>query len=205
MTMATTTATPRKNRRLMVTLVLVVFGMIGMSYAAVPLYRIFCQVTGFGGTTQVSTAENAEGVEVIDRPMTVRFDAMANGLPWAFQPVERKVELKVGESIVAYYRAQNQSDRPVVGTATFNVTPLKAGQYFNKIECFCFTEQLLEPGQSIDMPVQFFIDPEIAKDRNLDEVKTITLSYTFFPVEEEETNQQAAGLDGDSGETQGTN
>ena len=198
-------ATSRKNRRMMATLALVVFGMIGMSYAAVPLYRIFCQVTGFGGTTQVSTAENAQGVQVIDRPMTVRFDAMANGLPWAFQPVERRIELKVGESAVAYYRAQNRSDRPSVGTATFNVTPLKAGRYFNKIECFCFTEQRLEPGQSIDMPVLFFIDPEIAKDRNLEEVKTITLSYTFFPVEEEEPNQQAASRDRDSGETQRTN
>lgn len=182
MTMTVTNSAARKNKRLMVVLVLGVFGMIGASYAAVPLYKLFCQVTGFGGTPQVAAEESTI---VLDRKMTVRFDAMANGVPWAFQPVERKIELKVGESAVAYYRATNTSDRTVVGTATFNVTPLKVGQYFNKIECFCFTEQLLEPGQSVDMPVTFFVDPEIAEDRNLEDVKTITLSYTFFPVDPE--------------------
>lgn len=180
--MTVPTPAARKNKRMLGVLVLFVAGMVGASYAAVPLYKIFCQVTGFGGTTQVAAEESAV---VLDRKMTVRFDATANGLPWAFQPVQRKVELKVGESVVAYYRATNTSDRAVVGTATFNVTPLKVGQYFNKIECFCFTEQRLEPGQSVDMPVTFFVDPEIAQDRNLEEVKTITLSYTFFPVEQE--------------------
>lgn len=182
--MATTMTTPaaQKNKRMLGILVLFVAGMVGASYAAVPLYKIFCQVTGFGGTTQVAAEESPV---VLDRKMTVRFDATANGVPWSFQPVQRKVDLKVGESAVVYYRATNTSDRAVVGTATFNVTPLKAGQYFNKIECFCFTEQRLEPGQSVDMPVTFFVDPEIAQDRNLEEVKTITLSYTFFPVEQE--------------------
>lgn len=180
--MTVPTPAARKNKRMLGVLVLFVAGMVGASYAAVPLYKIFCQVTGFGGTTQVAAEESPI---VLDRKMTVRFDATTNGLPWAFQPVQRKVELKVGESVVAYYRATNTSDRAVVGTATFNVTPLKVGQYFNKIECFCFTEQRLEPGQSVDMPVTFFVDPEIAQDRNLEEVKTITLSYTFFPVEEE--------------------
>jgi len=182
MAMTIPASAARKNKRMMAVLVLGVFGMIGASYAAVPLYKLFCQVTGFGGTTQVAAEESSI---ILDRKMTIRFDAMANGVPWSFQPVERKVELKVGESAVAYYRATNTSDRTVVGTATFNVTPLKAGQYFNKIECFCFTEQLLEPGQSVDMPVTFFVDPEIAQDRNLEDVKTITLSYTFFPVEQE--------------------
>lgn len=182
--MATTMTTPaaQKNKRMLGILVLFVAGMVGASYAAVPLYKIFCQVTGFGGTTQVAAEESPV---VLDRKMTVRFDATANGVPWSFQPVQRKVDLKVGESAVVYYRATNTSDRAVVGTATFNVTPLKAGQYFNKIECFCFTEQRLEPGQSVDMPVTFFVDPEIVQDRNLEEVKTITLSYTFFPVEQE--------------------
>lgn len=182
MAMTVTTAAARKNKRMLGILVLCVVGMIGASYAAVPLYKIFCQVTGFGGTTQVAAEESSI---VLDRKMTVRFDATANGVPWSFQPVQRQVELKVGESVVAYYRATNTSDRAVVGTATFNVTPLKVGQYFNKIECFCFTEQRLEPGQSVDMPVTFFVDPEIAQNRNLEEVKTITLSYTFFPVEQE--------------------
>ncbi len=182
MAMTLPASAARKNKRMLAVLVLGVFGMIGASYAAVPLYKLFCQVTGFGGTTQVAAEESSV---VLDRKMTVRFDAMANGVPWSFQPVQRKVELKVGESAVVYYRATNTSDRTVVGTATFNVTPLKVGQYFNKIECFCFTEQLLEPGQSVDMPVTFFVDPEIADDRNLEDVKTITLSYTFFPVEQE--------------------
>ena len=176
-------AIERKNRRIMVTLVVVVVGMIGLSYAAVPLYRIFCQVTGFGGTTQVADAPS--GV-ITDRVMTVRFDANINGIPWRFQPVQQAVETRVGESMLVYYRAQNSSGQPVTGTATFNVTPMKAGQYFNKIECFCFTEQRLEPGQAIDMPVTFFIDPAIEQDRSLNDVKTITLSYTFFPVEDPE-------------------
>ena len=179
--------TERKNRRVMVTLLAVVGGMIGLSYAAVPLYQIFCQVTGFGGTTQVAEGPSAV---VTDRVMTIRFDATINGIPWRFQPVERKIETRVGESMLAYYRAENVSNRPVTGTATFNVTPMKAGEYFNKIDCFCFVEQRLEPGQSVDMPVTFFVDPAIEQDRNLSDVKTITLSYTFFPVpddEEEET------------------
>jgi len=182
MAMTVTTSAARKNKRMLGVLVLFVAGMVAASYAAVPLYKLFCQVTGFGGTTQVAAEESAV---ILDRKMTVRFDATANGVPWSFQPVQRKVDLKVGESAVVYYRATNTSDRAVVGTATFNVTPLKAGQYFNKIECFCFTEQRLEAGQSVDMPVTFFVDPEIAQDRNLEEVKTITLSYTFFPVEQE--------------------
>lgn len=193
----------RKNKRMLAGLALFVVAMVGASYAAVPLYKIFCQVTGFGGTTQVAAEQSPI---VLDRKMTVRFDATANGVPWSFQPVQRQVELKVGESTVAYYRATNTSDRAVVGTATFNVTPLKVGQYFNKIECFCFTEQRLEPGQSVDMPVLFFVDPEIAQDRNLEEVKTITLSYTFFPVEQEREpkKRSVSRLDG-TGATQGLN
>ena len=168
----------------------VVAGMVGMSYAAVPLYELFCQVTGFGGTPQ--RADSAPQ-QVLDRDVTVRLNAdVGSGLAWKFEPLQRDVTLKVGEEALAFYRATNMSDKPVVGMATFNVTPDKVGQYFNKIACFCFTEQRLEPGQSIDMPVSFFVDPRIAQDRNLDDVSDITLSYTFFPVDKPAARDTAA-------------
>lgn len=171
-------AKARSNARLAVSLIGLVFGMVGLSFAMVPLYELFCQVTGWGGTTQV--AETVPET-VSDRVIAVRFNADVNEkLPWRFGPVQREVEVKVGENRLAFYRAKNIGDKPVIGTATFNVTPLKAGQYFSKVACFCFTEQRLEPGQEIDMPVSFFVDPAILEDPNLDEVKTITLSYTFF-------------------------
>ncbi len=169
----------RKNRRLMVVLGTVAVGMVGLSYAAVPLYDLFCRVTGFAGTTQVAEEKSTA---ISQRAIKIRFDAMAADIEWAFQPVQRQIRLQIGENAVAFYRATNQSDRPLTGTATFNVTPLKAGAYFNKVECFCFTEQTLAPGESVDMPVAFFVDPEIEADPNLNDVKTITLSYTFYPV-----------------------
>lgn len=187
-----TTELDRKNKRIMGITVGAVAGMIGLAYASVPLYDWFCRVTGFGGTTQVA---ETEADAVLDRAMKIRFDAStARGMPWAFQPVEREVSVQIGENGLAFYRATNRTARTVTGTATFNVTPLKAGQYFAKMECFCFTEQVLEPGQSVDMPVAFYVDPEIANDPNLDEVKTITLSYTFFEVkpERDESDQLAA-------------
>lgn len=157
-------------------------GMIGLSYAAVPLYNIFCRVTGYAGTTQVA---DAAPTQILDRTMTIRFDAnVANQMPWTFKPVENTMGVKVGETSIAFYRATNRSDRAVTGTASFNVSPSKAGGYFSKIECFCFTEQTLGPGETVDMPVTFFVDPDIAEDKNLDNVETITLSYTFFEVEE---------------------
>ncbi|GAK45017.1 cytochrome c oxidase assembly protein CtaG/Cox11 [Tepidicaulis marinus] len=157
-------------------------GMVGLSYAAVPLYQIFCQVTGYGGTTNRADTASAS---VLDRQITIRFDGnVSKDIPWDFKPVSEPVTLKVGETGLAFYEAYNNSDKPIVGTATFNVTPQQAGYYFNKIECFCFTEQRLEPGQRVDMPVTFFIDPEIADDPQLDSIKTITLSYTFFPKKE---------------------
>ncbi len=169
------------NRRMGLVLAGVVIGMVGLSFAAVPLYRIFCQVTGFGGTPQV-VAENS--AEILDREITVRFNAETDrSLPWEFRPEQRSVRLKLGEQGLAFYEARNRSQQPVVGTATFNVTPLKAGQYFNKIECFCFTEQLLEPGQRIDMPVSFYVDPRLNVDPSMADVTTITLSYTFYRVE----------------------
>lgn len=169
----------RRNGRVALALCGIVVAMAGLSYASVPLYDLFCRVTGYGGTTQV--AESLPET-VSERMITVRFNADVNPeLPWAFQPVERQMRLRVGESGLAFYRATNQTDRATAGTATFNVTPLKAGQYFNKVQCFCFTEQILAAGQSMDMAVSFFVDPAIEEDPNLDDVKTITLSYTFFP------------------------
>jgi len=169
------------GRGLMVPVICVgiVVGMAGLAYAAVPLYRLFCQITGFGGTTQ--TAEAASDV-ILDREMKVRFDANVNGLKWDFKPGEIEVTLKVGENKLAYYSAMNISDVTTTGTSTFNVTPLEVGAYFSKVQCFCFTEQTLAAGESIQMPVSFFIDPAIADDPELDDVKTITLSYTFFPL-----------------------
>ena len=182
----------KANRRLGLALVGVVAVMLGAAYASVPLYQLFCQVTGYGGTTQVAESAPAAAGE---RIFTIRFNADVDPkLPWAFQPVEREMTVKVGESGLALFRAENLSARATAGTATFNVTPLKAGQYFNKVQCFCFTEQRLAPGASIDMPVSFFVDPAIVEDPNLQEVKTITLSYTFFPDQQAADEQQLGGL-----------
>jgi cytochrome c oxidase assembly protein subunit 11 len=169
--------------------------MTGLAFASVPLYRLFCQVTGYGGTTQV--AETAPG-QVFERRITVRFNADVNPkLPWHFQPLERAVTLRVGEPGLAFYRAVNLTDQPVRGTATFNVTPLKAGQYFNKTQCFCFDEQRLEAGEAVEMGVSFFIDPAILEDRNLDDVTTVTLSYTFFRSLEDEADAGSPTADAD--------
>ncbi|MBT6801941.1 MAG: cytochrome c oxidase assembly protein, partial [Rhodospirillales bacterium] len=147
-------------------------------YASVPLYQWFCQATGFGGTTQVASATPNK---ILDREITVRFNSDVNSkLPWRFQPEQLSMKLKLGEERLAFYSATNQSDESITGTATFNVTPAKAGIYFNKIDCFCFTEQTLQPGQTVDMPVAFYVDPEIVNDRKLDDVSDIALSYTFF-------------------------
>lgn len=161
----------------------VVVAMVAAAYASVPLYDLFCRVTGYGGTT--NQAEQTTGV-ILDRQVTVRFDAsLSRGMPWSFEPAQGPMTVKVGEEALAFYRAHNNSDKTVTGTATFNVTPQKAGYYFNKIDCFCFTEQVLQPGESKDMPVTFFVDPEIADDPNLDDIQEITLSYTFFVKDEE--------------------
>jgi len=171
-------ARPR-NRTTSIILVAVVAGMVGLSYAAVPLYRAFCQVTGFGGTTQ--RAEKAPETVITDRKVKVRFDANVNSsLPWRFEPLEREILVRPGEQILAFYRATNRSDRPTTGAATFNVTPMTAGQFFAKVDCFCFTEQTLGPNETVEMPVLFFVDPTIATDRHGRGITTITLSYTFF-------------------------
>lgn len=173
-----------------VTLACLAVGMIGLAYASVPLYQWFCQVTGYGGTTQTA---NVSPDKVLDREITVRFNSDVNSkLPWRFQPKQLSMKLKIGEERLAFYSATNQGDESLTGTATFNVTPAKAGAYFNKIDCFCFTEQTLDAGKSANMPVSFFIDPEIANDRNLDDVTTITLSYTFFRLDTPSGKQSAA-------------
>lgn len=160
-----------------------VVGMVGMAYAAVPLYKLFCQVTGYGGTTNV--AEQAP-TEIGERRITVRFNAdVQSKLPWRFRPVQNAVTVRVGEPTLAFFRAENIGDEPLVGTATFNVTPQKAGTYFTKLDCFCFSEQFLRAGESKEMPVTFYVDPEIADDPEMDDVKTITLSYMFFDAGEE--------------------
>jgi cytochrome c oxidase assembly protein subunit 11 len=178
-----------KNTRLGLVLSGVVVGMIALSFAAVPLYRIFCQVTGFGGTPQVVAAGS---VEMLERMVTVRFNADTDrDLGWQFQPVQKSVRLKLGQQTLAFYRAKNLDTRAVIGTAVFNVTPEKAGQYFNKIECFCFTEQRLEPGQSVDMPVSFYVDPRLNDDPSMADVTTITLSYTFYEALDPKSAPQA--------------
>lgn len=175
-------------------LVAVVGGMAGLSFASVPLYRLFCQLTGFGGTPNVATAPDP--AKASDRTIAVRFDANVNpALPWAFRPEQIEVRVRLGEPTLAFYKAVNQSDRAVTGTATFNVTPYKAGIYFSKIECFCFTEQRLAAHQSADLPVQFFVDPEIFKDPNTRDVTAITLSYTFFPVATEDSKGKTSEVE----------
>lgn len=183
------TRVERRNLVTLAALVGIVGGMGGVVYQSASLYRLFCQVTGFGGTTRVADAAPAR---VLDRVITVRFNADVNSaLPWRFAPARRKVRVRLGERTLAYYRAENTSSGAVTGTATFNVTPAKAGPYFNKLECFCFTEQTLAPGQSADMPVSFFVDPDMAGDRNLDDITTITLSYTFFKAKTKEDGPSA--------------
>ena len=171
-------ASGRRNATTAIVLIGVVGGMAGLAYASVPLYRLFCQVTGYGGTTQIA---DRLPERVLDRVITVRFNAdVSTSLAWQFRPAQRAIDVRLGEQALAFFAARNNSDAATTGTATFNVTPAKAGSYFNKIACFCFDEQTLAPGQTADMPVTFFIDPKMADDRNLDDVTTITLSYTFF-------------------------
>ena len=170
------------NRRLLVILAIVVSGMVGLAYASVPLYQLFCQVTGYGGTTQVALAQ-AETV-VPNHPVKVRFDAnISRDLNWRFEAVDAPVTLNPGEEVVINYRATNLGDAPSTGTSTYNVTPVKAGPHFMKIDCFCFIEQTLQAGESVLMPVRFYIDPEIVADSNTSDVGEIILSYTFFPVQ----------------------
>ena len=176
----------QRNRKTLFGLAALGVFMLGMSFAAVPLYDLFCRVTGYGGTTSVAEAGSDE---VLDQVVTVHFAASTErDMPWNFEPVQNEIEIRIGETGLAFYRASNPTDRPVAGTASFNVTPFSAGGYFTKIECFCFTEQVLEPGESVDMPVTFFVDPEMMEDDEARLVHTITLSYTFYETEMPQTD-----------------
>jgi cytochrome c oxidase assembly protein subunit 11 len=174
------TALAAKNRRTGLSMALFAAIMVGVAFASVPLYRLFCQVTGFGGTPV--RADDAPGA--VAGQIGVRFDAnIEPSLPWRFEPVQRTVRIHPGARTQILYRATNLVARPTTGRAIFNVTPLKAGQYFSKIECFCFTEQTLRGGQKVDMPVVFYVDPRIRQDEATKDIDEITLSYTFYPVE----------------------
>lgn len=169
----------RKNTKVLLTTMGIVAGMVVLSFASVPIYRKLCQVTGWGGTTQMVTENPYQPVD--GRTITVRFDTgVARNMPWDFKPELREVAVQPGQDGLIAFIAENTSAAPATGTAVYNVTPLKAGKYFFKTQCFCFGEQSLAPGQKEYMPVTFFVDPEIVKDRDMDDVNTITLSYTFF-------------------------
>lgn len=213
----------RRNNNLLAWALTIVLATIGLSYASVPLYRVFCQVTGFGGTlkarvptsssssSSTSPATKKRGATtgtdavddddddddydnpykidetrvVADRPLKIRFNAdVSAGVPWRFTPEQTQVVVLPGESVLAFYYAENRSPHAVTGIATYNVTPAKAAVYFNKVQCFCFDEQRLKPGEGLDMPVFFYIDPDFADDRNMDDVRDIMLSYTFFKAED---------------------
>ena len=169
-----------KNKQVAIRAALFGLAMLGLAFASVPLYRIFCQVTGFGGTTQVALA--APGA--VAGEIGVRFDAnMAPGMPWKFEPAQNTIRIAPGARTIVHYEATNLVSRPTTGRAIFNVTPSQAGQYFSKIECFCFTEQTLKPGETVKMPVIFYVDPKVRTDPDTSFIDEITLSYTFYPVE----------------------
>lgn len=180
----------RSNRTVALVCVAVLGSMLGMSYAAVPLYDMFCRVTGYGGTTQQTTQYSQT---ILDRTIKVRFDAnVAAGLPWQFHPIEREVTIRLGETKQVAYEAKNVFSRPTYGRASFNVTPPLAGAYFMKMECFCFTDTELAPGETLDMPVVFYIDPAILELPEMKDISTITLSYTFFSIDKDEAKDSAA-------------
>jgi cytochrome c oxidase assembly protein subunit 11 len=170
-------ALQRRHRTLALGCAALVVAMVGAAYASVPLYRLFCQVTGFDGTPRIAAGPSAT---VLNQTVTIRFDGnVTPGLPWHFEPVQNTIQVKIGENNLAFFRATNMSDQPVRGTAIYNVFPEIAAVYFNKVQCFCFTEQLLQPGETVEFPVSFFVDPQIVNDRDARTVTHITLSYTF--------------------------
>lgn len=186
--------TPPNHAKTVWKLVAVVVLMGGLGFASVPLYNLFCRVTGFGGTTSV--AEQGSDV-ILDRTILIRFDAsLDENMPWEFEAPAEPMEIRIGETGMAFYTAYNPTDRPVAGTASYNVTPYVAGGYFTKIACFCFTEQILGPGERVEMPVTFYVDPEIMDDPEASLLHAITLSYTFYETDLPE--DEYAALDGDS-------
>jgi len=197
--MTTTPATDDKKQRsnLMIAGACAAFfaGMVGVAFAAVPLYEMFCQVTGYGGTTQRVEQYSST---ILDKNVRVRFDANVRGLAWDFEPQQRSVTIKIGETTQVHYEAVNRGSTPTTGTATFNVVPEQAGAYFMKMECFCFTDTELQPGEVMDMPVVFYVDPAIVE---IGDVGTITLSYTFFPTAEGTRPLAARGASQDDAAT----
>ena len=180
-----------KTKTVAQTMALVVT-MGALAWASVPFYDWFCRVTGFGGTPNV--AQDA-GSEILDQPIKVRFDASkARGMPWEFKPVQHEMVIRIGEEGLAFYEAYNPTDRPIAGQASYNVAPYEAGAFFSKIECFCFTEQVLMPGERVQMPVSFFVDPEIVNDRDAKHTGHITLSYTFYEIDLPQETQAALDL-----------
>lgn len=177
----------QKNRRFGLIIIFIVIGMVGVSYAFVPLYDLFCRVTGFAGTTQVAEAAPNE---ILDRTVSVKFNAdTARDMPWEFRPVQREVATRLGEKKLISYKAHNPTDQAITGTAVYNVVPSKAGKYFHKIACFCFGEQTLQPGEQVEMPVVFYIDPAMNNDLDMQDLTTITLSYSFFKIDSPELDQ----------------
>ena len=175
----------RRNRRTMMAMAGVGLSMLALGFASVPLYCIFCEQTGFGGTTKRASAD-VQVREAVGHTMSIRFDSNVQpGMPWQFYPEHRTDTVTVGRKDMAIFIAKNMSDRPVTGTASFNVTPSQAGAYFTKIQCFCFTQQTLQPGQEVRMPVLYFVDPKILDDPDNKDTQQITLSYTFYPVEQD--------------------
>jgi cytochrome c oxidase assembly protein subunit 11 len=167
--------------RTLITLIGVVVTMGALAWASVPFYDWFCRVTGFGGVTSVAEAESDV---ILDQTIKVRFDgSLSSDMPWTFKPMQREMELRIGETGLAFYEAYNPTDKPIAGQASYNVTPYEAGGFFEKIECFCFTEQVLMPGERMEMPVTFFVDPAIVEDRDAKYAHTITLSYTFYQID----------------------
>jgi cytochrome c oxidase assembly protein subunit 11 len=189
-----------KNTKTLTRLVAVGVTMGALAWASVPLYDWFCRVTGYGGETGVADLGSDE---ILDRTIKIRFDASnERGFPWEFKPVQREMEIRIGETGLAFYEAYNPTDKPVAGSASYNVTPFEAGGFFTKIDCFCFEQQVLQPGERVQMPVTFFVDPEIVDDRDAKYTNTITLGYTFYQIDLPEEETQAAL---DKGETPDNN
>jgi len=171
------------NLRITLSLVLLVSFMLFLSFAAVPLYKLFCQVTGYGGTPKIVNVEDE--IEISERKIKIEFNSDINKkLNWSFKPEQRSIESKIGESILAFYKAKNNGKKSITGIATYNVLPFEAAKYFNKVDCFCFENQTLEPGEEVLLPVNFYIDPEILNDPGIKHLNSIVLSYTFFQSEE---------------------
>jgi cytochrome c oxidase assembly protein subunit 11 len=185
--MSATRAQNPNNLRTAIMAASIAIGMVALGFAAVPLYKIFCQVTGFGGTTMRVSEAQAATIAPTTKTMVIRFDANQRGLPWEFRPERPTDTVTIGARDMSIFIAKNLADVPITGTATFNVTPAQAGQYFSKIQCFCFTEQELKPGQEMRMPVLYYVDPKILTDPETKDIEEITLSYTFFPVDKPNT------------------